>query len=248
MTESVVDLDLPELDISGMDRKDALDAALDAGRHHWLARSPLGSIITGHDDAMVILRERHFHSALSLIPRMSGVEAGEYLSSRRPSILSMEGDGHARLRRLVAPAFTPASADRLRPFMRQVVEDLVTAVAPSGRCELELVADVREPYPVPIICELLGAPEGDWRRFSSWATDIFRIFNRNLVDDLPAIARASAEPAPTPRATSWRARSPSLPAIPTSGRSWRPGPSWRRGQWRSRCDTSVPSGDRPGGV
>ena len=30
----------------------------------------------------------------------------------------MEGDGHARLRRLVAPAFTPASANRLRPTMR----------------------------------------------------------------------------------------------------------------------------------
>lgn len=191
MTVSVVDLDLPELDIAGMDRMDALDAALEAGRHHWLARSPLGYTITGHDDAVAILRDRRFHSALSLIHRMSGIEAGEYLSSRRPSILSMEGDGHARLRRLVAPAFTPASADRLRPFMRQVLEDLVAAVAPSGRCEL--VADVCEPYPIPIICELLGAPKEDWRRFSSWATDIFRIFNQNLADDLPAIVRASEE-------------------------------------------------------
>ena len=48
------------------------------------------------------------------------------------------------------------------------------------------VADVCEPYPIPIICELLGAPEQDWKLFSGWATDIFRIFNNDLADDLPA--------------------------------------------------------------
>lgn len=191
VTTSVFELELPQLDTAGMERADALEATAEARRQHWLARSPIGFTITGHADAVAILRDRRFHSALSLIPQMAGVEAGEYLASRRPSILSMEGEGHARLRRLVAPAFTPASADRLRPFMRTVVEDLVGAVAPSGRCDL--VADVCEPYPIPIICELLGAPKEDWRRFSAWATDIFRIFNQNLESDMPAIARASEE-------------------------------------------------------
>jgi cytochrome P450 len=91
----------------------------------------------------------------------------------------------------VAPAFTPMSADRLRPFMRDVVGELVDAVSRAGHCEL--VADVCEPYPIPIICELLGAPKEDWKRFSDWATDIFRIFNQDLANDLPAIERASEE-------------------------------------------------------
>jgi cytochrome P450 len=103
----------------------------------------------------------------------------------------MEGEDHARLRRLVAPAFTPAAANRLRPTMRAVVGELVDRVAPQGNCEL--VADVCEPYPIPIICELLGAPPQDWKLFSSWATDIFRIFNNNLAEDLPLIERASGE-------------------------------------------------------
>ena len=102
----------------------------------------------------------------------------------------MEGDEHARLRRLVAPAFTPASANRLRPRMRSVVNDLVDQVAGLGTCEL--VADVCEPYPIPIICELLGAPPQDWKLFSAWATDIFRIFNANLLEDRPLIERAAA--------------------------------------------------------
>jgi cytochrome P450 len=148
-------------------------------------------MLTDYRDAVAILRDRRFHSALSLIPRMAGLEPDGDMRNRRTSILSMEGDEHARLRRLVAPAFTPASADRLRPFMAQVVNGLVDAIDSPGHCEL--VADVCGPYPIPIICELLGAPKEDWKLFSEWATDIFRIFNQNLVDDLPAIERASGQ-------------------------------------------------------
>jgi cytochrome P450 len=40
---------------------------------------------------------------------------------------------------------------------------------------------------------LLGAPREDWKLFSAWATDIFKIFNNNLAEDLPAIERAGGE-------------------------------------------------------
>ncbi len=189
MTVSAFELELPVLDVVGMERDEALEAASAAREQHWLARSPLGFAITRYRDAVAVLRDRRFHSALSQIPRMAGIDTGDYFANRRPSILSMEGAEHARLRRLVAPAFTPMSADRLRPVMRAVVTELVDAVVPAGRCDL--VADVCEPYPIPIICELLGAPKEDWRRFSAWATDIFKIFNQDLEHDLPAIARAS---------------------------------------------------------
>jgi cytochrome P450 len=91
----------------------------------------------------------------------------------------------------VSPAFTPQAADRLRPFMREVVGGLVDGFHATGRCEV--VADLCEPYPIPIICELLGAPKEDWRQFSAWATDIFRIFNQNLAEDLPLVEAADAE-------------------------------------------------------
>ena len=75
--------------------------------------------------------------------------------------------------------------------MRAVVGELVDKVVDRGECEL--VGDVCEPYPIPIICELLGAPPEDWKLFSAWATDIFRIFNANLVEDLPLIEKAAGE-------------------------------------------------------
>jgi cytochrome P450 len=150
----------------------------------------MGFALTRYDDAVALLRDRRFHSALSLLPQMQGLE-GNYFQERRQSILSMEGEEHDRLRRLVAPAFTPAAVDRLRPFMRSVVNDLVDAVWADGRCDL--VPAVCEPYPIPVICELLGAPKQDWELFSGWATDIFRIFNQDLANDLPLIEAASNE-------------------------------------------------------
>jgi cytochrome P450 len=187
---SAHELDLPSCDTTGVDRDQRLALIADVRARHWLARTPLGFTVTRYDDIVAVLRDRRFHSALSLIPRIQGME-GSAFEQRRPSILSMEGDEHARLRRLVGPAFTPAAADRLRPFMRTVIGDLVDGVAPAGGCDL--VADVCDPYPIPIICELLGAPPDDWQLFSRWATDIFKIFNQSLADDLPAIQAASAE-------------------------------------------------------
>ena len=187
---TALELDVPYYDPAADTRETRLDALAELRTRSWLVRTPMGFTLTRYEDAVALLRDRRFHSALSLLPQMQGLE-GRYFEERRTSILSMEGDEHDRLRRLVAPAFTPAAVDRLRPFMRTVVKELVDAVWPDGQCDL--VTSVCEPYPIPVICELLGAPRSDWELFSSWATDIFRIFNQDLVNDLPRIEAASNE-------------------------------------------------------
>lgn len=191
MATSVFELELPQVDPFGLGRDEARALFETAGQQHWLARTPLGYSVTRYADVVAVLRERRFHSALSLIPQMAGITDVALLHRQQRSILGMDGDGHARLRRLVTPAFTPRSADRLRPFMREVVGELIDGFAGLGRCEL--VSDLCEPYPIPIICELLGAPRSDWKLFSQWATDIFRVFNADLANDLPRIRAAMAE-------------------------------------------------------
>ncbi len=185
------DLDLPEIDTFGLDAA-AARAAMEAARdQHWLARMPLGYSVTRYADVVAILRDKRFHSALSMLPQLAGVDDAAFTARRQQSILSMEGEEHARLRRLVAPSFSPKAADRLRPFMREVVDGLVDGFVADGRCDL--VADLCEPYPIPIICELLGAPKQDWKLFSAWATDIFRIFNGDVANELHLIQAASDE-------------------------------------------------------
>jgi cytochrome P450 len=122
---------------------------------------------------------------------MIGITDPVFLENRRESILSAEGDVHTRLRRLVAKSFTPRSADRLRPFMREVIDDLVEPVAATGRADVSV--DICEPYPIPIICELLGAPRSDWQLFSRWAEDVLRIFNGTVLDELDVIRQAQRE-------------------------------------------------------
>ena len=190
MATLVQDLELPEVDLVDAERSDVIAAFETVGRQNWLCRVPTGYAVTRHEDVTAILRERRFHSAISLIPQMAGVE-GPIRERQTGSILSMEGAEHTRLRRLASPAFTPKATDRLRPFMREVVNGLVDSFAARGSCEL--VEDVCEPYPIPIICELLGAPKEDWKLFSGWATNIFRIFNNDLAADQALIVTAMDE-------------------------------------------------------
>ncbi len=190
MATPVSDLDLPFVGF-GDDRNERLAASQLAARQSWLARGEIGYSILRYDDVVAVLRDKRWHSAVPLVIEMSAEATPEFKMRRRESILSAEGDTHVRLRRLVAPAFSPRRADTLRPAMRDVVNDLVDRVASSGSADI--ATDICEPYPIPIICELLGAPKADWELFSRWATDVLRVFDNNFKVDMPAIMAAQDE-------------------------------------------------------
>jgi cytochrome P450 len=188
------ELDIPHIDLmTAQSQTDRAEILSEVREQSWIARTDLGYAILRYEDCVAFLRDRRWHQAAAYLPELLGVDIAELTgrANRRPGILAAEGDEHSRLRRLVAPAFTPKAADRLRPYMREVVNRLIDPVAQSGRCEL--IADVCEPYPIPIICKLLGAPEEDWKLFSRWATDLLRIFNANFMEDLPAIIKSQDE-------------------------------------------------------
>lgn len=190
MPTLVSDLDLPELSTIGLPREEAVRAVTDLATRTWLAKSELGYAILTYDEAVSSLRERRFFNGIRLIRELNGLDPESTVAGppRRESILSMEGDAHTRLRRLVAPAFRPSAVDSHRPMMRDLLDSLLAPHLEHGR--VELVGEVCEPYPIPIICEVLGAPAADWAQFSAWATDIFKVFNGNLAADLPAINAA----------------------------------------------------------
>src|SRR5207342_1197835 len=60
-----------------------------------------------------------------------------------------------------------------------------------GTCDF--VTAIARPYPIAVICELLGTPDEDWPLFSAWADDAFKIFNFNVQEDGPAILQAFDE-------------------------------------------------------
>lgn len=199
MATPLSELELPDLtwlDDQSISLDEHRRVTSEVAREHWLARNVFGVTALRYDDVVGVLRDKRWHSASGQILELSGIDDPEWLARRRTSILSAEGDEHTRLRRLVGPAFAPRHADALRPYMREVVNSLIDEFVHRGRDDehpVDVAVDFCEPYPIPIICELFGAPKEDWKLFSDWATDIFRIFNGNLAEDKELILTAQDE-------------------------------------------------------
>ncbi len=83
---------------------------------------------------------------------------------------------HTRVRRLVTKAFTPARVERLEPFIRAVVDELLDAMAARGG-PVDLGEALAFPLPIRVICHLLGVPDHDTKRFRQW-TDAFLSVSR----------------------------------------------------------------------
>ncbi len=156
-----------------------------------VVRTPFGVLACGYEMARTILRDQRF---ISLFSAAAATDLGEVPESPneppllalrrqtgrrpRPNVLATEGEDHHRLRRLVAGAFTPAAADRLRPFMRSHVEGLIDSIVATGGGEL--VERLCRPYPVPVICELMGVDATDWKLFDRWAELILGALDANV--------------------------------------------------------------------
>jgi cytochrome P450 len=74
---------------------------------------------------------------------------------------------HARVRKLLAAAFTPRALSALQPRIEAVVDGLLDRHAGQGR--MDLVEDFAFRLPVEVMCDMLGVPAGDrtpFRRYS----------------------------------------------------------------------------------
>ncbi|GHE15667.1 cytochrome P450 family protein [Streptomyces alanosinicus] len=78
------------------------------------------------------------------------------------NMLFAYGESHARLRRLVAGAFTARRTEALRPRVAEITAELVDGLAalPAGT-PVELRSAFAEILPMRVICELFGVPQGE---------------------------------------------------------------------------------------
>ncbi len=158
-----------------------------------IALGPIGPEVLSYEMARTVLGDPRFVIPPGIHLSAHGITSGPLWDRVTSSILNMEGDGHRRLRSLVSKAFTPRATARMDDTIHAVVNELVDAVAETGHCEF--VADIARPYPIPVICALLGAPREDWQQFSRWAEDIFKIvsFDIDLAEEEPAVLKAWCE-------------------------------------------------------
>lgn len=89
-------------------------------------------------------------------------------------LLDLEDPAHARVRRLVAKAFTPRTVEQLVPAVQRLAQGLVGQLLADGGGDL--LTTVAEPLPVAVIAELLGVPEADRGPLRPWSADICGMF------------------------------------------------------------------------
>ncbi|HUB37996.1 MAG TPA: cytochrome P450 [Streptosporangiaceae bacterium] len=88
-----------------------------------------------------------------------------------PSFISLDPPEHDRIRRLLTRHFGPPhEPDRIAsmaPDLAEIVGSLIDDLA--DRHQADLVEQVTYPFPVTVICRLLGVPREDQPRFRRWA-------------------------------------------------------------------------------
>jgi cytochrome P450 len=186
---SVFDEALPSIDYEHAQSAEEAHRMLRQAREQApIALGPHGPEVLTYELVRTVLRDPRFAIPQGVGLQAQGITAGPVWDRVSKLIISLDGDDHHRLRRLVAKAFTPKAAARLNTLAIDIITELVEPVTTVGRCDV--VADIAQPYPIPIICALLGAPRTDWQLFSRWATDINKAFEWTVARDTPTILAA----------------------------------------------------------
>jgi cytochrome P450 len=157
----VSELELPRLDYldPGLRGDRFHEVMLALAKQSWLAKWDLGYFVLDREAAGFFLRTDKAAFPGVRILELVGITDGPLYDSLSRNIISLGGDQHKRLRRLVHASFTAKAADRYRPAMREILADLYEGIRESGRCDF--VASFAKPYPARMIATVIGAPLED---------------------------------------------------------------------------------------
>jgi cytochrome P450 len=110
-------------------------------------------------------------------------------------ILNVNEPRHARIRGLLARAFTPRRIAGLDPVIAKMTDDLLEAMADRGAdgSPVEFMHDFAFLLPVTVLCELIGIPEADREWFHPITRDLAGVFELDDLQTLPAINAAAAQ-------------------------------------------------------
>jgi cytochrome P450 len=82
------------------------------------------------------------------------------------SIIAKDGADHARIRKLIQPAFTHRIMQSWKLSAEQIAKELVHQIKADS--VIDFVESLANPLPLAMICEILGVPLADRDMFTSW--------------------------------------------------------------------------------
>ncbi|MEU8362881.1 cytochrome P450 [Nonomuraea sp. NPDC048882] len=121
--------------------------------------------VTRHEEARAMLADprMEIHSDSFMRP-----DVPEHCLRYMRTMSEMNGPEHSRLRRLVAPAFTPRRAAEFAPRIEEIVVGLLDELPQDE--PVDLLARFARPLPMEVVCELVGIPavgRPAWREYGA---------------------------------------------------------------------------------
>jgi cytochrome P450 len=186
---SVFEAGLPTINYAEAQHPDEAHAIIREAREKApIAIGPYGPELLTYDLVHTALRDPRFRVPQGMFLAAQGITSGPLWDRLAVNILSLDGEEHHRLRRLVSKGFTPKATARMRTTIVDIITGLVDRHSATGRCDV--VTDIARQFPIPVICGLLGAPPEDWELFSDWTDDILEAFGWNAASQTPTILAA----------------------------------------------------------
>ncbi|MFD8804275.1 cytochrome P450 [Streptomyces sp. NPDC059597] len=130
-------------------------------------------VISSYWDIESLLHDPRISSDATNLTEAGADELGEN-TGLPPSFIRLDPPEHDRLRRIANSAFgpphKPRRVDDMRPELHEIVSELIDGFGDAR--EVDLVDQFAYPFPVTVICRLLGVPREDEPRFRAWVDPI----------------------------------------------------------------------------
>ncbi|MCX5088640.1 cytochrome P450 [Streptomyces sp. NBC_00365] len=158
----------PALDLKGVDFDPVLTELMREGPVTRV-QLPNGEgwawLVTRHDDVRMVANDPRF-SREAVIDR-SVTRLAPHFIPIRDAVGFLDPPDHTRLRRSVAAAFTARGVERVRAKARRTLDEMVDELLRVGP-PADLTEAILGPFPIAVICELMGVPTADRRAMHAW--------------------------------------------------------------------------------
>jgi cytochrome P450 family 142 subfamily A polypeptide 1 len=141
--------------------------------------------ISRYDDVMAVERESGRYSSFhGSRPHLD--------QSADRSMINLDDPGHQEQRNLVARRFTPRAVRSHEDHVRELVTEILDAVAPHGECEA--IEAIASRLPAMMIGDLLGYPGELWERIRHWSEKVMLLAGQTSPEGPPHVSHPGLAP------------------------------------------------------
>ena len=139
--------------------------------HDPIHRMPDGSyFLSRYDDCAAVYHDTDIWSSDKKIDFRPNFGDSLLYEHHTTSLVFNDPPYHTRVRKLLAPAFTPRALKALQPRVEALVDRLLDAAAERGR--FDLIGDFASAIPVQLIGDMLGVPQAERGPLRDWSLAI----------------------------------------------------------------------------